>query len=148
MPLIVRNRQAMNPTDIEWRKGIVLGFISGILCGWLLIALNELTGVFVLEESLAFNMVTFGVGGAVFGIVAGSFTALLEKRLPFNGTLFKGILVSTGLWTVLRLGGYILSLNDTERYHADIGQTVQGFAFAIMLGAVLGSLWKMERTGR
>jgi len=138
----------MNPTDIEWRKGIVLGFISGILCGWFLIALNELTGVFVLEESLAFNMVTFAAGGAVFGIVAGSFTALLEKRLPFNGTLFKGILVSTGLWIVLRLGGYMLSLNDAERYHADIGQTVQGFAFAIMLGVVLGSLWKMERTGR
>lgn len=135
-------------TKIEWKKGIVLGLISGILCGWLLIALNEFTGVFVLEASLAFNMVTFAVGGAVFGVVAGGFTALLEKRLPFNGTLLKGILVSTGLWVFLRLGGYMLSLSDAERYHADVGQTAQGFAFAIMLGAMLGSLWKMEKSGR
>lgn len=138
----------MNLTDIEWRKGIFLGLLSGILCGWLLMALNELTGVFAIEASLTLNLVAFGAGGGVFGVVAGSFTALLEKSLPFNGALFKGILVSTGLWIVLRAGGYILSLNDAARYHADVGQTVQGFAFAIMLGAMLGSLWKMEKSGR
>ncbi|MFQ5432129.1 MAG: hypothetical protein ACE5EN_06445 [Nitrospinota bacterium] len=147
MPLTVRNRQTTTLTDIEWRKGIVIGSISGILCGWVLIALNELTGVFVLEESLVFNMMTFAIGGAVFGVVAGGFLALLERKLPFNGTLLKGILVSTGLWIVLRLGGYMLSLNDAERFHADVGQTVQGFAFAVMLGAMLGGLWSREKSG-
>ena len=138
----------MDLTEIEWKKGIVLGLISGILCGWLLIALNELTAVFVLESSLAFNMVTFAVGGGMFGMVAGGFTALLEKRLPFNGILLKGILVSTGLWLFLRLVGYMLSLNDAGRYQADSGQSVQGLAFAIMLGAMLGSLWKMKKSNR
>ena len=144
----MRNGQAVSPADIDWKKGIVLGSISGILCGWLLIALNKLTGVFALEEAFWFNVITFAAGGAVFGIVAGSFTALLEKRLPFKGALVKGIVVSTGLWIVLRLGGFILSLNDPERYHNNVGQTVQGFAFAVMLGVVLGSLWKMENTDR
>ena len=93
-------------------------------------------------------MVTFAVGGGVFGVVAGGFTALLEKRLPFNGILLKGILVSTGLWLFLRLVGYMLSLNDAGRYQTDSGQSVQGLAFAIMLGAMLGSLWKMKKSNR
>ena len=109
--------------------------------------LNILTGVFALEETFWFNVIAFAAGGSVVGFVAGRFTALLERKLPFDGTLLKGIAVSTGLWIVLRLGGYMLSLNDPERYHADLGQTVQGFVFAVMVGAMLGSLWKMEKTG-
>ncbi len=126
---------------------MALGSISGIVCGWLLMLLNNFTGVFILEGTFWFNVAAFAVGGAVFGIVAGGFTALLEKRIRFDGELFKGIVVSTGLWIVLRLGGYILSLNDPERYHPDVGQTAQGFVFAVMVGVVLGSLWKMEKTG-
>ena len=138
----------MNLTDIEWRKGIALGLISGVLCGWLLMALNELTGVFVLEASLTLNVVAFGVGGGLFGVVAGGVTALLEKNLPFKGALLKGILVSTGLWIVLRLGGFMLSFNEPARFHADSGQTIQGFVFAVILGAVLGSLWNRKKAGR
>lgn len=128
----------------EWKKGIGLGFLSGVATGWISIALNSLTGVFRFESGLLLNIVTFSIGGAVFGIVVGAFMALLGDLLPLKDLVSKAISISAGLWLLLRFTGFLLSLNNPVRYHGDFSQTLQGFTLAIILGAILGILWKSE----
>lgn len=124
-----------------WMKGIGLGAISGILGGLIAILLNQITGVFVFESSLASNLVTFSIGGAVFGVVTGGFMALIGDRLPFRSFVLRGVVVSGGIWMLLRFSGYLMAANEPERYHSDNAQTLQGFTLAIILGAILGTLW-------
>lgn len=108
-------------------------------------AINAMSGAFPFEKSLFYNFVTFSIGGAVIGIVAGGLMAVSQELLPFRRPLPKAVLLSTSLWLILRTGGLLLSLNDPARYHPEIAETFQGFVLAIILGCILGALWELRQ---
>jgi hypothetical protein len=105
-------------------------------------AVNTITGAFPPGEGLLFNLTTFAIGGAVFGIVVGGFLVIARDMLPFRSLLPKAVMVSVCLWVVLRIGGTLLSGIAPWRYHTVLTQTVQGFFLAILMGLLLGVLWK------
>jgi hypothetical protein len=127
---------------MDWKRGVVAGLVAGILWGWLAMAVNSFTGAFPLWEGLLFNLTTFAIGGAVFGIVVGGFLVIARDILPFRSLLPKAVMVSVCLWVVLRIGGTLLSGIAPWRYHTVLTQTVQGFFLAILMGLLLGVLWK------
>lgn len=129
---------------IDWKKGIILGAIAGVAWGWIAMFVNAISGAFQFESSVLQNLINFAAGGAVFGIVVSGFLSLLQQWLPFRNIFLKAILVSTVLWVILRLGGVALSMIESERYHAVNSQTVQGLALAIIMGGLLGLLWKIK----
>jgi hypothetical protein len=132
----------MNPSYMDWKRGVVAGLVAGILWGWLAVAVNTLTGVFPLGDGLLFNLATFAIGGAVFGVVVGGFLVLARDIIPFKSLLPKAVMVSVCLWVVLRIGGALLSGIVPWRYHTVLAQAVQGFFLAILMGLLLGFLWE------
>ncbi len=130
--------------NIDFAKGVLKGSMAGIICGWSAMALNRMTGAFPIESGLAFNLMTFASGGAIFGIVVGGLMTIAKDRLPFNTSLPKAVLLSTGLWLILQAGSQLLSITNPERFHVDWGQTLQGLLIAVILGVVLGFLWDKE----
>jgi len=135
----------MQFSNLDWAKGIGLGIISGIIWGWIAMAVNAFTGVFPFENSLSHNLVTFATGGAVFGVVTSSFLILLKGWLPLKGNLLKVVFISTTLWIILFMGGYGLAVVRPERYVFEVGQGVQGFFLAIFFGLLLGILWRIRQ---
>ncbi len=125
-------------------KGILLGFISGVASSWIGIALNKITGVFPFEASLPSLLLTFAVGGAIFGIAAGGFMTLTSKLFLVDRPLLKAVIISVGIWLALRVGGMALTLMNHDRYHPDVAQTAQGLALALMTGGMLGILWNLK----
>jgi hypothetical protein len=132
----------MDLTGIDWKRGIVAGLLAGILWGWLAMAVNTVTGVFVSEKALLINILAFSTGGAVYGVVAGGLLAATHKILPFKSLLLKAVVVSVGLWLVLRIGGAVLSGASPWRYHQELMATLQGFFLSLVMGTLLGILWK------
>ncbi len=135
----------MNSDLMEWKWGIFYGFAAGVLWGWVTIAVNTLSGAFLFEQGLVNTLLTFSVGGAFFGVVTGGFLMLTRDRIPFKGIIPKAILISTGLWFTLRLTGFIMSTVAPDRYHFVPTQTLQGIGLAVILGGILGTLWKIKR---
>ncbi|MBI3398957.1 MAG: hypothetical protein HY026_06980 [Deltaproteobacteria bacterium] len=135
----------MQSQSIDWKKGIMLGAIAGIAWGWVALAVNAATGAFQFENSVLQNLINFAAGGAVFGIVVSGFLSLLHERLPFKNIFLRTIFISTTLWVILRIGGMLLSSIEPERFHLVTAQTVQGFFLAIIMGCILGFLWKIKR---
>lgn len=129
---------------MAWRKEIILGSFAGIAWGLIAMVVNAFTGAFPFENSLSHNLVTFAIGGAIFGIVVSGFLGLLEGWLPFNFQL-KAVFISTSLWIILFMGGYGLAVVRPERYVFDVGQGVQGFFLAIFFGLLLGILWRIRQ---
>jgi len=134
----------MHFQSIDWKKGIMLGALAGIIWGWVSLAVNAATGAFEFENTLLHNLIAFTAGGAVFGIVVSGFLSLLKERLPFKNIFLKAILVSLVLWIILKGGGTLLSLIEEERYHPVTAQSVQGFVLAIIMGCILGTLWNIK----
>lgn len=128
-------------------KGILLGALAGVACGWLVIAFNMFSGVAEFENGFISNALAFSTGGGLFGVIVGGLMTLLEGRLPFSGTLSKTVSISVGIWLILRLGGTLLSMNDPQRFHPDFAQTLQGLLFAVALGLILGVLWNRKPEG-
>ncbi|TAN61899.1 hypothetical protein EPN18_05770 [bacterium] len=114
---------------------------SGIVWGWLSMAINSFTGAFTFESGLSHNFISFALGGVILSLICAGFLFMLEGRLPFKRTLPKAVLVSASVWLVLRIGGAFLSAMDSERFHVVTPQTLQGFLLAIVLGVVLGIVW-------
>ncbi len=131
--------------SIDWRKVVVKGSVAGVISGWLAMALNQITGAFPFESSMVHNLATFAVGGAVFGIAIGGFMAVAREQLPFKTSLPKAIMISTGFWLILRIGGQLMSIESPGRFHPDWGQSLQGLVIAVIFGTVLGTLWGNER---
>ncbi|VAX25853.1 hypothetical protein MNBD_NITROSPINAE02-407 [hydrothermal vent metagenome] len=127
-----------------FKKGIFLGFVSGVASSWFGIVLNKVTGVFPFESSLPALMLTFAVGGGIFGIAAGGFMTLTNEIFLVDRPVLKAVIISAGIWLALRAGGMALSLMDHDRYHPDVGQTAQGFALALLTGGLLGILWNSK----
>ena len=129
---------------VDLGKNVILGAIVGVLWGWAAIAINAVSGVFPFEESLLYNMISFAVGGAVFGIVISGFLGLLQRWLPFKSVVLNAILLSVALWLILRIGGAMLSSVEPERYHLITIQSIQGFVLSVIMGCILGILWKVN----
>ncbi|MBI5682655.1 MAG: hypothetical protein HZC45_05765 [Deltaproteobacteria bacterium] len=128
--------------SIDWRKGIVLGAASGILWGWIAIGVNVITSAFPFEQTPLQHIITFGVGGAVFGIVVSGFLNLLQGWLPFKSSITKGVYIAIFLWIVLFGGAYGLALTTPDRYNFNVPQAIQGLVLAVVLGIMLGYFWK------
>lgn len=122
---------------INWKKGIGSGAIAGIIWGWIAMGAGAMSGASPFENGLFHNIVIFTIGGAIFGIVAGSFMTLTYDILPFRGSLPKAVLISISLWLILRTGGLLLSSIDANRYHPVMSQNVQGLVLSIILGVCL-----------
>ena len=131
--------------SIDWKRGIMLGAVAGIIWGWVAMAVNAVSGAFAFENSLMHNLISFAVGGAVFGIVVNRFLGLLQRLLPFKSILLNAILLSIVFWLMLRIGGAMLSSVEPDRYHIITAQSIQGFVLAIIMGFILGTLWKINR---
>jgi len=131
--------------SIDWKRGIMLGAVAGIIWGWVAMAVNAVSGAFAFENSLMHNLISFAVGGAVFGIVVNGFLGLLQRLLPFKSILLNAILLSIVFWLMLRIGGAMLSSVEPDRYHIITAQSIQGFVLAIIMGFILGTLWKINR---
>lgn len=134
----------MQYQSIDWKKGVVLGAVAGVVWGWIAIAVNAITGAFPFEDSLLHNLATFAIGGAVFGIVTGGFLILLEGWFPLRGNLLKAVFISISLWIILFMGGYGLAVVRPERYVFELQQGVQGLILAGVFGVLLGLLWKVK----
>lgn len=132
----------MNFGDIDWKKGILAGLVAGICWGWLALAVNTVAGAFLPDRGFFFNLAMFATGGAVYGIVVGGLLAALRDIIPFKSLLAKAVLISVCLWLALRTGGAVLSGVAPWRYHQVMVQTVQGFFLAVLMGLILGVLWK------
>jgi len=131
--------------SIDWKRGITLGVLAGIVWGWVAMAVNAVSGAFAFENSLMHNLISFAVGGAVFGIVVNGFLGLLQRLLPFKSILLNAVLLSVVFWLMLRIGGAMLSSVEPDRYHIITAQSIQGFVLAIIMGFILGTLWKINR---
>lgn len=121
---------------------VTAGAISGIIWGWLALAVNSFTGIFPLETGLLGALASFTIGGAVFGVVSAGFLFVSARMIPFRSVVFKAIAVSTSIWIVLRIGGAALSGMEPGRYHFNMPEALQGLFLAVLLGAVLGVVWK------
>lgn len=127
-----------------WKKGIGSGILAGIAWGWLAVAFNTISGVFPFENSLLYNLVTASIGGAIYGIVVGCFLTLTYSWLPFKGSFQKAVFLTTCIWLILRSGGALLSLVNPDRFHPVMLETLQGFVLAVIMGCILGGLWKRQ----
>ncbi|MBI5493117.1 MAG: hypothetical protein HY893_09305 [Deltaproteobacteria bacterium] len=123
-------------------NSITAGAISGIIWGWLALAVNSFTGVFPLEAGFLSALASFTIGGAVFGVASAGFLFAAARLIPFRSVVFKAIAVSTSIWIVLRAGGAVLSGMEPGRYHFNAPEALQGLLLAVLLGAVLGLFWK------
>lgn len=117
--------------------------LSGALWGVVSLLLNTITGAFVLEASVLHNLMTFALGGALFGLVAGGILSVAQGLLPRWGLTPKAVAVSLLIWFALNGAGILLSVMSPIRYHFDLGQSLQGLFLAVVLGLILGTFWKM-----
>ena len=124
------------------KQAVLAGVTAGIIWGWVAMAANSVTGIFPFESTFAHNLVSFTFGGAIFGVVAGGLMVVAGPVLPFKRTIPKAVLICASLWIILRLGGAMLSVMDSHRYHVLAPEMLQGFALALVLGALLGFTWK------
>lgn len=135
----------METQSIDWKKAIILGAIAGVIWGWISLGVDAASGAFQLENTLFHNLIVFAVGGAVFGIIVSGFLSLLNERLPFKNIFLKAVLLSSVLWIMLKIGGTLLSSIEPDRYHLVTAQSIQGFILAIIMGCILGTLWKINK---
>src|SRR3990167_3652972 len=94
---------------MDLKRCIRDGVLAGVLWGWAAMAVNSQTNVLGFEATFAHNLMAFSVGGALFGGVSGGLMRALSGILPFKRPLPNAIIVSFGLWVVIRLVGAILS---------------------------------------
>lgn len=126
------------------KRGVFAGMFAGLLWGPFAVAVNALSGVFQFEHGIVYNLISFAIGGCVFGAVAGGFLSLIYGQLPFKSPFKKAALLTTCMWLALRIGGFILSLINEGRYHEMTAQTAQGFALAVAMGLFIGAIWQLQ----
>ncbi len=124
------------------RNSVAAGAISGIIWGWLALAVNSFTGVFPLEAGFLRALASFTIGGAVFGVASAGFLFAASPFIPFRSVVLKAIIVSTSIWIALRAGGAALSGMEPGRYHFNALEAVQGLILSALLGAIIGVFWK------
>lgn len=128
------------------KDGLITGIIAGTLWGMLSMVVNGITGVFPFEQTVGYNLIVFATGGAVFGVVVGALLSVGWRAIPFRSVLAKALAVSLFVWTVLRVGGLVLSHMNPYRYHAVFVEAVQGLVLAAMLGIVMAMVIRLRHS--
>ncbi|MEE8574247.1 MAG: hypothetical protein V3T30_02445 [Thermodesulfobacteriota bacterium] len=128
----------MQSFNVDLKKGIWMGLASGIVWGLSSMGINALTGAVHFESTVFHNLSSFTIGGAIFGIVVGAFFAVTKKVIPLKSILLKAVLLSVGIWVIIRVGALVF------RHHANPTEALQGFMLAILMGLFLGILWKRD----
>lgn len=128
--------------EMDWKDSIIGGLLSGVIWGVISMAVNTFTGAAVPEATFAHDIATFVFAGAVFGIVTGAFLKAAGGFIPVRSTIARAVIVSTSLWIVLRVAGEMLSAMEPDRYHFVTPQTIQGFVLSVLLGVILGVVFR------
>ncbi|MFQ5455362.1 MAG: hypothetical protein ACE5EA_04040 [Nitrospirota bacterium] len=137
----------MKSVPVDWRQGVWTGIIAGMVWGLIAMVINAISGLFYFEDRIWYNILSFMVGGGIFGVAAGGIMVLTYDWLPFKKLWVKAVFVSTSMWLILRIGGVVLSFINTERYYNITAQTIQGFILAIILGSILGFFLNLQQKG-
>src|SRR3990172_5030171 len=124
-----------------WKRGIGSGVVAGIAWGLLSLAIHTVTGISSVEHSILYNIFPFTIGGGIFGILSGGLLALIHDRLPFKTFLGKAVMLTSLIWLMLHVGGFLLSMIDSGRYHYSSREAVHGLMLAVLLGGILGVVW-------
>ncbi|HHT9114643.1 MAG TPA: hypothetical protein ACFYD0_15150 [Candidatus Wunengus sp. YC65] len=130
-----------------WKRGIGSGVVAGIAWGLLSLAIHAFTGISPVEHGILYNIFPFTTGGVIFGIFSGGILALIHDRLPFKTSFIKAVLLTTWIWLILHVGGFLLSLIDVGRYHYSSREAVHGLMLAVLLGGILGVVWQVRNRG-
>ncbi|VAX21662.1 hypothetical protein MNBD_NITROSPINAE01-1291 [hydrothermal vent metagenome] len=125
-------------------KGFSLGTVAGVLYGLAGIVFNQVTGAFAFEMSITSLLGTFAVGGAIFGVIAGCFMSVTDNLFLKERPVSRAVIISVGFWLALRFGAASLTMHDSHRYHPVYEQSLQGLVLAVILGLILGLLWKTK----
>ncbi len=133
----------MNSNFRTWKDGLFLCLLAGALWGLVSLLVNSVTGVFTFEAGVVHDLVTFAMGGALFGLVTGGFLSVIQGFFPRLGLTSKAVMVSVGIYLALGGTGFVLSVIKPIRYHFEVGQSLQGLFLAVILGLILSTLWKM-----
>ena len=129
-----------------WKRGIGSGVVAGIVWGWLAMIIHAVTKISPVEHSILYNMFPFTIGGVIFGILSGGLLALIHDSLPFKTSFGKAVMLTSLIWLMLHVGGFLLSLIDSGRYHYSSREAVQGLMLAVLLGGILGVVWSKSHS--
>lgn len=129
-----------------WKMGIVSGVVAGTVWGWLAMIIHAVTGISPAEHSILYNLFPFTAGGIIFGIFSGGILALIHDRLPFKTYFGKAVMLTTLMWLILHIGGFLLSLIDSGRYHYTSREAVPGLILFLLLGSILGAVWQVRKS--
>src|SRR3990172_11903580 len=124
-----------------WKRGIGSGVVAGIVWGWLAMIIHAVTGISPVEHGILYNIFPFTIGGVIFGILSGGLLALIHDSLPFKNSYGKAVMLTSLIWLMLHVGGFLLSLIDIGRYHYSSREAVHGLMLAVLLGGILGVVW-------
>lgn len=128
--------------NMDWKESIKTGAIAGALWGGLSFFITRFSRGLLdlhLEGTILQDVATFIFAGGVFGIVYLGILMALEKKLPGDSLIVKGIMVSLFIWGILLLAGIAYAHFDPGRYHVAFGQVIHGFILTILLGGILGA---------
>ena len=128
--------------EINLRRGVSLGILSGMIWGMVVLLISSTTGVFEFDFGLPANIPIFLAGGGGCGLVLGVFMEVMKDILPLRTITARAVSLSVGIWVVLFSGGVLLHLVNPDRYHLELYQNLQGFALSFVLGLVFAVVWK------
>ena len=128
--------------ELQLKRGLLSGGLAGIVWGLVALVTNGISGAFPFEGTVLHNIITFTLGGAVFGLVVGGSLVLLCEYLPFKNIFSKTTFLSTSIWLMFFIGGAIIAEIDPTRYYLTSGLAIQGVVLAIFQGLILGFIWE------
>lgn len=129
---------------IDLKRGISVGVYGGMVWGLVVLTVSSYLKFFAFDFTILHDIPVFITGGAMFGLIVGAFMEILGERLPFDGTVAKGVVLSVAIWLTFFIPGIFLHIVMPERYTVDIPLHIQGLFLAIILGIIIGTLWKKE----
>lgn len=131
----------MFDSSIGWNKAVTCGTFSGLIWGLISLAVSSATILFQADSGLPHNLLTYLMGGAIYGLVLGGLMLIAEGRPPVSKTVWKAVSLSASLWLLFFITGVFLHFSRPERYHIEFYQHLQGFLLSLVLGLIFGILW-------
>lgn len=128
----------------DWKEGVATGSLAGIFWGWIVIAVNYTTGAFAFEFTIIQNLFVASVAGGLLGALSGLFLSTIGRKLPFKSVIMQAVFISTSIWLTLRITGFAMTYVDHHRYHPVMSQSIQGLLLSVVLGCILGVLWRRQ----
>ncbi len=130
---------------VDLKRGISIGAYGGMVWGLVVLGVSAYLKFFAFDFTILHDIPIFMAGGAGMGLIVGAFMEVLGERLPFEGAVAKGIVLSVAIWLVFFIPGVFLHLIKPDRYTVEIPLHIQGLFLAMVLGMIIGGLWKKGR---